>query len=154
MPRMGAIVPAARSARSVEASLPIVPPRTTHQQKKVAVRDGRPFFYRGKSLKQAEATLEWALMPVRPRRPLAGPLALDVLVTFPFRKGKKRCSLHVEKPDIDNWLKGFLDCMQRLAFFRNDSAIVELRCRKRRGSCPGIWFCLSEIDVESADWLG
>jgi Holliday junction resolvase RusA-like endonuclease len=93
-------------------TLPCVPPKTTHQSKRI-VRVGK--FSRladTPELKAAHALLDTLLLPYQPAAPFTGPVSLTLTFTWPWlaSDSKKVRALgripHAKKPDADNAAKG------------------------------------------------
>ena len=70
---------------------------------------------------------------------LTGPVKLVVIAVFEPAKSwskKKRAdhlwNPHLQKPDLDNCVKGVLDGLNRIAF-ADDSQVYEIECRKMWG---------------------
>ena len=61
---------------AIEFFLPMVPPSVTHQEHKVAVRNGKPVFYDIPELKAAKRLYIDSLYKHAPQQPLRGPLQL------------------------------------------------------------------------------
>jgi Holliday junction resolvase RusA-like endonuclease len=76
--------------------------------------------------------------------PISGPVRLEVHATFKpadsWSAKKRNASLgrpHVQKPDLDNLVKGVSDALNRIAF-ADDSQIAEVTCSKEWGECDQI----------------
>jgi Holliday junction resolvase RusA-like endonuclease len=76
--------------------------------------------------------------------PITGPVRLEVHAMFKPAASwslKKRNAAqgqpHVQKPDLDNLIKGVSDALNRIAF-ADDSHISEIRCSKEWGECDQI----------------
>ena len=67
----------------IDFFLDIVPPRVTHQEKKVVVVNGKPRFYEPQPLKLARKICMLSLAPHRPPEPISGALKLTVRWQFP-----------------------------------------------------------------------
>ena len=127
-----------------EFFLPIPPPRVTHQQKKVAVVHGRPWFYEPQRLQEARQALMLALHPHRPKAPLKGPVGL--WVRWQFLRGKhKDGAFKTTRPDLDNMQKLLLDCMTDAGFWLDDAQVCAVRAEKVWSGIPGIWASVEEI---------
>lgn len=75
--------------------------------------------------------------------PFDGPVALEVHATFKpaesWSRKKREASLgqpHVQKPDLDNLVKGISDGLNRIAF-ADDSQIARVTCSKAWGAAEG-----------------
>lgn len=82
----------------IEFFLDIIPPRVTHQEKKVVVVNGRPRFYEPQPLKQARKIFMMSLAPHRPPEPLSGALKLTVRWQFPW--GRRREGYKTTRPEF------------------------------------------------------
>ena len=83
---------------TIQFFLPMVPPTVTHQEKQVAVVNGRPRFYEPAELKVARVKLRDALAPHRPAEPMQGGVGLYVKWCFP-RGRHPDGSYRITKPD-------------------------------------------------------
>jgi Holliday junction resolvase RusA-like endonuclease len=109
----------------------------------------RAFAFRGKARVFDPGTAEeWksriaeAARPHLPCDPLAGPIALELVFTFP-RPKKHYLSAGLRpgaptwfcsKPDADNAAKAVMDALTVLGFWRDDAQVVSLTVRKTFGS--------------------
>lgn len=122
--------------------IPGPPPTATSQQKGVRVIHGKPTFFKRAHVAQAEHDMATAFAPYRPAAPLAGPLAVSIVLVWPFRKADKPPAFGVvamdTRPDLDNLAKLILDGMTKLGFWQDDSQISQLMMSKYRGHAPGI----------------
>ena len=122
-----------------------VPPKTTHQSalRIFKTKDGRQFVGRdNKGLKVAKE-LQLLLLPFRPSQPISDPVELHVSWHYPYRKSepKKNRGKSIPcatRPDSDNILKGLIDAMCRVGFFRDDSIIYKLFFEKYFSENSGI----------------
>lgn len=55
---------------TIEFFMPMIPPTVTHQEKQVAVRNGKPVFYEPPDLKEARAKLTAYLAEHTPNNPI------------------------------------------------------------------------------------
>lgn len=100
--------------------------------------------YTDPKMKQLSADYQNLLVPFRKKftnEPLTGP----VLVEVNFIYEGDPAEFKTTKPDCDNLAKAFLDAMQKVGFFKNDSQIVDLRIRKVYGKHTGIGFEIREL---------
>ena len=116
--------------------LPIDPPRTTHQQKKIAVVNGKPHIYTPARLSAALSVLGWSLATHKPKEPLKGPLAL--VVRWKFKGQRKKPGWKITRPDTDNLQKALKDEMGKLGFYQDDAQVVHEECEKVWADVPGI----------------
>lgn len=135
----------------IEVIVQMVPHTTTAQQKRLGRGlDGKPQFFKSSKAEKALAPLHHALREARPTRPVPGPVALDVEVTWPWRSEDlstkaKRAKAEAggriwkaTKPDLDNWVKDLQDALVTWGFIVSDQEVAELTARKFHGSEPGI----------------
>lgn len=132
---------------TVEFFMPMKkPPTTTHQQKQVTVRNGKPVFYEPNDLKAARALLMAHLGQHVPEKKLKGPLMLHVKWLFPLIKGKKDGQWKDTKPDNGNSNKLLEDCLEDLSFFeKGDQQIASLTVQHFWAKLPGIYIKLEEL---------
>lgn len=96
-----------------------------------------------------------------PETPLAGPIAVDVVIVKPYtstdtktKAAKARTEELVflpdpVKPDWDNAVKPIMDVLGDEGFFENDSRIVQASVIQCRGPKPGIAIRLRAIEEEN-----
>jgi Holliday junction resolvase RusA-like endonuclease len=126
--------------------LPMNPPRTTHQQKKIRIVRGRPIFYEGPKLRAARAKLTAALRPHKPDEPMQGPLHVIVEWSFETKNQKQDNTYKTTRPDIDNLNKLLFDIMTDLGYWQDDAQIVREGAGKFWSMTPGIFISVEEID--------
>jgi Holliday junction resolvase RusA-like endonuclease len=137
--------------------LPITPPRSTSQGKRVMVIAGRPMFFKKKEHQSAENDLLLLCAPHKPAQQLDGPVRLEIEFTFPWRKSEKKSNLrfpripHTTKPDCDNMAKLIGDVLTKLQFYGDDSQVSCLVISKFWGHKVGIGICLSPINISTIE---
>lgn len=77
------------------------------------------------------------LRPLVPTAPLEGPLVVTVEFTCPRPKTTK---LSAPKPDIDNYVKSFMDTLTDVGWWNDDSQVVSLEASKQWGPAGTIKF--------------
>ena len=120
---------------------------------RIAVRGRFPVAYYPKTYQEWKEAAAQALLTVWTRDPLAGPLSLTV--TFSVLRPKTSKLLY-PKPDIDNFLKAFMDAGTQADLWDDDSQIVFAVIHKRWATTPadvGITFEIVEEnhEVQAAD---
>lgn len=130
---------------SIEFFMPMIPPETTHQQKKVSVVNGKPHFYEPKELQAAREKLTAHLAKHVPEEKYMGPVRLMVKWLFPIINGHGNGEYKYTKPDLDNSQKLLQDCMTDLGFFLDDRIIASLICEKFYAEIPGIYIRIEGI---------
>lgn len=105
-------------------------PTGTSQQKGVRIVRGKPMFYEKSKLKSAEAEFINALKPFRPKYPSDKPIKLTIWFAFDTKNKKKWGQPKPTRPDTDNYLKLFKDCMTNVGFWNDDAQVVDERVFK------------------------
>ena len=120
------------------------PPTVTHQEKQVAVRNGKPIFYEPPELKKARSQLMAHLMKHRPEQPFTGGVRLVVKWLFP--KGEHQSGEYrTTRPDTDNLNKLLKDCMTVTGFWKDDAQVASEVCEKFWSDITGIWIRVEEL---------
>lgn len=128
---------------TTEFFMPMIPPTVTHQEKQVAVRNGKPIFYEPPKLKEARAKLTAYLMKHIPEQPYTSGVRLTVKWCFP--KGRHHNGEYkITKPDTDNLNKLLKDCMTHCGFWKDDALVASEICEKFWAETSGIY-----VKVES-----
>jgi Holliday junction resolvase RusA-like endonuclease len=131
---------------------PCIPPSTTAQQKGFNGASGQ--FYKKTRTEDAIATFHQILAPHRPQRPFSEPVAVTIVVVWPWRKSETKKNIakgripHDSKPDLDNWCKQLIDEMVTWRFLERDQQIAELTVRKYWGDKPGIGIAIEPIESD------
>ncbi|WP_440896259.1 RusA family crossover junction endodeoxyribonuclease [Amphibacillus sp. Q70] len=120
-------------------------PTTTHQQKQVTVRNGKPAFYEPEDLKTARSKLMAHLGKHAPDKPLNGPVRLIVKWCFQAAGLHKNGEYKTTKPDLDNSNKLLQDCMTKLDFWKDDNQVASLIAEKFWADVPGIYIKIEEV---------
>ena len=128
-------------------------PTTTHQQKKVNVRNGKPIFYEPEELKNARAKFESLLARHVPPDELKGPVRLTVKWCFPMIEGVRSGQYKTTAPDTDNLQKLFKDCMSEVGFWKNDAQVASEIAEKFWSEVVGIYVRVEEWDDELYTFL-
>lgn len=108
---------------------------TTAQQKGASIVGGRIHFYEKDKVKSQRREYKILLKNYVPKKPIEGPLSLDIQFLYPELKSKKMKTAiepRIEAPDLDNVAKLFIDALADMRFFWNDSQIVDLHLTKFR----------------------
>lgn len=130
-------------------TLPIVPPTTTHQAKKIIRAGKHASLADSKELKQVTSDYLTLLKPYQPDTPITGPVHLAIRFVWPYRKSeprKNRCNLipKTTKPDWDNMAKTLQDVMTKLGFWLDDAQVFSASVGKWWGYEPGITIVIQE----------
>lgn len=135
-----------------EFFLPMIIPTVTQQEHKVMVRSGKPVIYDPPELKEARKKYTAALWPHRPVEMMTGPIRLTTKWIWPSEDpgqqvipGATGYSWKTTKPDTDNLIKAFKDCMTRCGFWRDDAQVASEITEKFYGTYPGIYVRVEEL---------
>jgi len=135
--------------------IPCVPPKSTAQAGHIIMRrkDGTPFV--GKTSGGASARAQRDLMLLfsehRPPRALEGPVGMDVVFVWPWRKSEPKKNrldgwrYNDKRPDVDNIIKTLLDIVTRLGWWSDDGRVASLTIQKKWGDSPGIYVEIWEM---------
>ena len=118
---------------------------------RVISKDGKTWAYTPGGTVRTEALIRQSLMRLGKKFDAKVPLKLRV--TFYREKPKslpKKVKYPVTRPDLDQYLKLFLDACQKY-IFPDDAAIVSVEAYKRFGSPPRIELML-EVNSEGAGY--
>ncbi|MBQ7726281.1 MAG: RusA family crossover junction endodeoxyribonuclease [Clostridia bacterium] len=125
--------------------LAMVPPTTTHQEKNVRVVKGKPVFYEPAELKDARDKITAALWQHKPEHPMTGAVRLITKWCFPKGKDHQDGEYKTTKPDTDNMIKLFKDCMTKVGFWGDDAQVASEITEKFYAELTGIWVMVEEI---------
>lgn len=128
-----------------EFFMPIIPPTTTHQQKQVTVRKGKPVFYEPEDLKAARAKLMAYLGQHVPGKKYTGPVRMITKWCFPITGGRYDGQYKYTRPDTDNLQKLLKDCMTASGYWEDDALVASEIIEKFWAKVPGIYIRIEEI---------
>ena len=140
----------ARKKMTQEFFMPMIPPTITHQQHKVAVRNGKPVIYEPQELRNARMLLLENLRRRRPQpcmRVEKGPVELLVKWCFPVTGSHSDGEYRTSRPDTDNLQKLLKDCMTSAGFWRDDAQVAREIVEKFWSDLPGIYVRVSALEV-------
>lgn len=129
----------------------IEPPTVTAQEKGLSTRWDKvrkkyvPCVYEKKEVTRAKQIFLWYLHQNRPNEPLKGAIFLKTVWTFKPRGDHKPGEYKTTKPDTENSLKLFKDCMTKAGFWKDDAQVCYEVTVKQWGEEPGIEVTCSEI---------
>lgn len=103
-------------------------PKGTAQQERVNHITGK--FYKGNKISAAEAEFKRALAPHAPKRPSDKPIKLSVFFYFNVKDKKLWNHPKPTRPDTENYLKLFKDCMTKTGFWKDDAQVVDEHIKK------------------------
>ena len=121
--------------------LPIKIPTVTAQERRVIPgKDGRrPLFVDTPELANARNKYLAYLGEHRPEKKLDGPLALRIVWCFKATKNHWHGAWKTSKPDTDNLIKLFKDCMTKTGFWIDDAQVAWELQEKRYSDVEGIF---------------
>lgn len=130
-------------------------PKSTAQQKGVSVRHGKPHFYTKSNVASAETLFKIALRPHLPKIPSARPIRLTVTFCFDTKNKKLWGQPKPTRPDTDNYLKLFKDCLTadkqgKNGLWLDDAQVVEEHVFKNYAEKATIAVYWEEV-LEDAD---
>lgn len=128
-------------------------PTTTHQQKKVNVRNSKPVFYEPVELQNARAKFESLLARHVPPDKIQGAVRLTVKWCFPMVKGTHDGQYKTTKPDTDNLQKLFKDCMTKVGYWNDDAQVASEISEKFWAKIVGIYVKVEEWNDELYTFL-
>lgn len=117
-------------------------PKGTSQEKRLNRKTG--VFFKSSNVASAEKEFMYALLPHKPELPAVRPIRLTVWFAFDTKDKKKWCQdmpkdeaeewagfmFKPTRPDTDNYLKLFKDCMTKVGFWLDDAQVVDERVIK------------------------
>ena len=130
-----------------EFFMPMIPPTVTHQEKQVAVRNGKPVLYEPPELKDARAKLMAHLASHQPDKPLNCGVRLTVKWLYHDPTGMHRDGEYrITKPDTDNLIKLLKDCMTKCGYWKDDALVASEHVEKFWADMPGIYIRIEELE--------
>lgn len=120
-------------------------PKGTAQQKGYNRKTGR--YFKKSKLTNAEHEFKVALIPHRPLNPSDKPIKLTVLFAFDTKNKKLWGQPKPTRPDTENYLKLFKDCMTDCGFWKDDAQVWDERIVKTYAESASIMVRWEETDV-------
>ena len=123
-------------------------PQGTAQQNGYNRKTGR--YFKKSKLKNAEHEFKTALIPHRPLNPSDKPIKLVIWFVFDTKDKHKWGKVKPTRPDTDNYLKLFKDCMTAgkdgRGFWIDDAQVVDEHVLKTYGEVAQIYVSWEETD--------
>lgn len=141
-------------SRRTEFFLSMRIPNVTHQEKKIAVRKGKPVVYEDERLRDARQKFLSFLALYKPETPMKGPVCLSTLWLYPPTKQHAKGTYKITRPDTDNLVKLFKDCMTRTGFWKDDAQVAVETTVKMYWDVVGIHVAVGEISEAVTDGGG
>ena len=120
-------------------------PTVTHQEQKVTVVHGKPRFYDSDEIKAARGLFTAYLAQHKPDAPMTGPIRLMTKWIYPVSKTHKHSIWKTSKPDTDNMIKLFKDCMTKCGYWNDDAQVCSELTEKFYDVPCGIYVVVKEI---------
>ncbi len=124
--------------RRMEFFLSMKIPDVTHQEKRISVRNGKPVVYEDERLRDARQKFTSFLALHTPLEPLEGPVFLQTRWLYLSTKQHAKGTYKTTKPDTDNLVKLFKDCMTKTKFWKDDAQVAAEYTTKLYWNVPGI----------------
>ena len=118
-------------------------PKGTAQQIRHNSKTGA--YFKDSKLSNAEEQFLRALKPHAPKEPSTKPIKLSVWFYFDVKDRSKWGKVKPTKPDTDNYLKLFKDCMTKMRFWKDDAQVVDEHIRKSYAASATIVVYWEEI---------
>lgn len=130
---------------NTEFFMVMVPPTKTHQEKKVAVVNGKPKFYEPPELLAVRCKLQAHLAKHVPDRKYTK--AVRLITKWCFPRGQHTDGTYkATKPDTDNLQKMLKDVMTELKFWQDDALVASEITEKFWAEVPGIYIKIEELE--------
>jgi len=133
-----------------EFFMPMIPPKKTHQEKELTIRNGKPVIYEPAELKAVRMKLRGNLAKWLPDSKYSGPVRMVTKWCFPLIRGRSDGEYKTTKPDTDNLQKMLKDEMEHVGFWDNDAIVASEITEKFWAKIPGIYICISELGGDRA----
>lgn len=123
-------------------------PTSTHQEKKLAIRNGKPITYESED---ARATREKLMSHLTPHKIPTDQMIIGKPICLISKWCYKRTGKHkngeykITKPDTDNIVKTLKDCMTELKFWKDDALVASEHIEKFWSDIPGIYVKVEEL---------
>ena len=130
--------------KTVQFFLLIKPPTKTHQMKKVRVVNGKPMFYEPPKIAAIRQKFMELLADHAPEEPMTGPIRLITKWCYPGGKHKDG-EWKITKPDTDNTIKLFKDCMTATGYWKDDAQVASEITEKFWADIPGIFVRVEKL---------
>lgn len=120
-------------------------PTTTHQEKAVSIKKGKPVFYEPDDLKSARAKLTAHLGQHVPAKAYTGALRVVTKWCFALKGKHANGEWKTSAPDTHNMNKLLFDIMTDLHFWKDDAIVASEIIEKFWAEMPGIYISIEEL---------
>lgn len=129
--------------------IPCAPPKTTAQEHKITVVNGKPRFYDPPKLKAVKEMYMNELSQYAPDEPISGPVALTVSWVYKANSRHGHAELKTTKPDTDNMMKALKDCMTKCGYWKDDAQVaIERSVKFYAEDFEGIIIEYNEVEIK------
>lgn len=118
-------------------------PKGTSQQIRHNRKTGN--YFKDNKLASTEAQFLTALKPHAPKVASTRPIKLCVWFYFDVKDKSKWGKVKPTKPDTDNYLKLFKDCMTKTGFWKDDAQVVDEHTKKYYAATAAIVVYWEEV---------
>ena len=127
-----------------------IPTATAQQHRAIASKGKKTKFFDTDELEDARQKYMDYLGQHVPQKPFTGPVRLITKWCFPITGKHLNGEYKTTKPDTDNLIKLFKDCMTKLGYWKDDAQIVSEITEKFYATIPGIFVHICPLQ-ESGD---
>lgn len=121
-------------------------PTSTHQEKNLTIRNGKPVSYESESARATREKLMAHLGQHVPEKMIVGqPIRLTAKWCYKATGKHKNGEYRITKPDTDNLNKTLKDCMTALKFWKDDALVASEIIEKFWADMPGIYICVEVL---------
>lgn len=120
-------------------------PTKTAQEARYSVKNGKPYKYEDSELKVVRQLYLAKLAIHKPNKKMEGPLRLVVKWCFPANKTHPAGTWKVTRPDTDNMLKMFKDCMTQCGYWKDDAQVCSEITEKFYNDVCGIYVRIDKL---------
>ena len=128
-----------------EFFMPMKPPTKTHQEKEARCVKGKPQFYEPAELSAVRVKLTSHLAGHVPEKKYTGAVRLMTKWCYPITGKHKDGEWKTTKPDTDNMVKMFKDCMTDLNYWTDDALVASEIIEKFWAKLPGIYVVIESL---------
>lgn len=130
---------------TIQFFIPCKPPTKTHQMKKIRVVKGKPIFYEPQEVLTIRQKFTAMLKGYAPATPIIGPVRLFTKWCYP-RGTHDNGEWKTTKPDTDNMIKLFKDCMTATGYWKDDAQVCSELTEKFWSEIPGIFVHVEALE--------
>lgn len=125
--------------------IPMIPPTATYQEKKTRVIKDKQIHYEPAEIAVIRDKFTGLLMQHSPDEIMKPPIRLITKWIWPVTDNHPE-GYKSTKPDTDNMIKLFKDCMTVVGFWKDDAHVASEITEKFYGDIPGIFVRVEEIE--------